>query len=107
MRLGSGNQRTHPRACHASPTPLRIDTALRRLVQKNSTPGGHGQRAIRTTRKVPAPDGGGTAAHRPAVFRAFPIRRERWVGMLEESVATELQSAQLEVSATAQCRGSP
>src|SRR6266567_3349380 len=73
---------------------------------KNSTHGGHGWWAIRTTRKTLAPDGGHRRPH-PAACRAFPIRRERWVGMPAESVATGLQSARLEVSATAQCRGSP
>jgi len=81
MRFGSGNQRTHARACHASLAPLRIDTAPWPLVQKNSTPGVLGQRAIRTTRKILATDDGRHRRPSPAASSAFPIRRERWVGM--------------------------
>jgi hypothetical protein len=34
LRFGSGNQRSHARACHASLAPLRIDTAARPFVQQ-------------------------------------------------------------------------
>src|SRR6266567_1485704 len=94
---------------HAPVTPLLPFTYRHRAGatrSKNSTHGGRGWWAIRTTRKTLAPDGGHRRPH-PAACRAFPIRRERWVGMPAESVATGLQSAHLEVSATAQCRGSP
>src|SRR5712664_4010874 len=53
MRFGSGNQRSHARACHASLTPFRIDTAARPFVQENSTPGRTVKRANRTTCKIP------------------------------------------------------